>query len=86
MKNFDESLNSCMHDFEQFCDSLNWFDVTYYDRTGDEVTHSYFVPPVDFGATYCSLFDAWYIFSKVFGKSLISAKRVKSVEAGVGAS
>lgn len=40
----------------------------------------------NFDATCCSLFDAWYILSKVFGKSLISAKRVKSAKAGVGAS
>lgn len=72
---------------QNFDDFLNWFDVTYYNRVGVKVTYSYYVPPpIDFDTTCCSLFDAWYILSKVFGKSLISAKRVKSAKAGVGAS
>ena len=71
---------------QNFDDFLNWFDVTYYNRVGVKVTYSYYVPPIDFDATCCSLFDAWYILSKVFGKSLISAKRVKSAKAGVGVS
>ena len=71
---------------QNFDDFLNWFDVTYYNRVGVKVTYSYYVPPIDFDAMCCSLFDALYILSKVFGKSLISAKRVKSAKAGVGAS
>ena len=50
---------------QNFDDFLNWFDVTYYNRVGVKVTYSYYVPPIDFDATCCSLFDAWYILSKV---------------------